>query len=132
MLRESPLMITTFVNRTIPKTLSWAQFISWFYYGFDLLIRNQWTNVDYLDCAPLSELPGNVTKLPTSLFGGGNGTQPPSQDNQACFHSGNDVIQFLDMGNKSEVGDFLGVFGLFFFLRTTAYLAMYMRATFSR
>lgn len=124
--------MTFFCNRTIPKSLSWAQFISWFYYGFDLLVRNQWTNVDLLDCAPSPGIPGNVTVRPT--FGGDNGTHPliPSPENLACFHNGEDVIQFLDMGNKSEVGDFIGLFSLFFVLRFIAYLALYLRATFSR
>ncbi|KAH9395283.1 ATPase [Tyrophagus putrescentiae] len=118
-------------NKTIPKSLSWAQFLSWFYFGFDLLVNNQWTNVDMLDCV-LPSMP-NVTfsTLPPSVS---NVTLPPnpSPASLSCFHNGEDVMQFLDMGHKGEVGDFFGLFFLFLVLRVVAYLALYLRAIFSR
>lgn len=123
-----------FYNRTMPKGLSWAQVTSSFYFGFDLLMKNQWTNVDFLDCFPPSELPGNVTLHPA--FNVKNETHPPvpplSPASLGCFRNGKDIMEFFDMGNKGDLGDFIGLCALFFILQVLAYLAIHVRAIFSR
>lgn len=35
---------------SIPVYLQWMRFLSWFLYGNEALMINQWEGVDYIDC----------------------------------------------------------------------------------
>mgnify|MGYP005806542109 CR=1 FL=1 len=50
----------------------------------------------------------------------------------SCLATGPQVIDFLDMGRKTEVTDFIGLVALFFLMRALAFVALYARAKFSR
>jgi len=57
-------------KRTVPIYFIWAQYISWFSYSNEILIINQWSNVQ------------NITHNPNST---------------SDFRTGSDVIHFLKM-----------------------------------
>lgn len=45
-------------NRTIPEWLSWLRYLSWFNYGFEALVVNQWDNYGPIPC---KIIPNNET-----------------------------------------------------------------------
>lgn len=126
----------------MPDFLAWAQNLSWFYYGFDLLMRNQWTKIKHLNCSSVhgpQGLPGSTSSLavttPLSLSdGSGEVTtgKPQNYPSGICPPNGNAVIEFLDMGNHNEVSSWAALVAIFFVLRFAGYLALAIRAKFSR
>jgi hypothetical protein len=35
----------------VPAYLAWIQFLSWFYYGFEVLAVNQWADITNISCS---------------------------------------------------------------------------------
>ncbi|CAF3330834.1 unnamed protein product [Rotaria socialis] len=70
-------------NNSGQEWLNWIKYISWFYYGNEALIINQWADVDYLPC----------------------NMQSP---NLPCYHNGDEVLQLVYF-NKSHFGRDIGL-----------------------
>ncbi|KAF7491271.1 Protein white [Sarcoptes scabiei] len=107
-----------FLNtKSIPSFLRWTQYLSWFYYGFDLLAVNQWDKISSMEC----DNDTNITR---------NGTiSRPNQDaasksSGVCFRNGQQVLSFLNLGNHSEWIDFFGLILLIVTMRFIAFLTL--------
>ncbi|CAF0910847.1 unnamed protein product [Rotaria sordida] len=87
---QSPILLPLMVfggfflnNQSGQKWLTWLKYISWFYYGNEVLLINQWADVNNLPCEGLA--PG----LP-------------------CYHNGDEVLKLVDF-NKSHFGYDIGL-----------------------
>lgn len=117
----SPLLVPIqlvggfFLNtKSIAKGLVWLQYLSWFQYGFDLLVVNQWHGATHLDC--IKNNGGNDDPLAKSF----------------CFRNGAQVLKFVNFGNRDDWIDFVGILMLILFMRGFGFLALYLRARHSR
>lgn len=104
-----------------------------FIIGFNLLINNQWKHVDYLDCDGKNNTSHwlNNTATPQPIFTTG---KPKLADrfSSMCFKNGQQVIEFLDLGQKNQYADFAALIILLLLLRAFAFLALFLRAKYSR
>ncbi|XP_054160831.1 protein white-like [Oppia nitens] len=90
-------------NASIPKLLVWIKYISWFYYSFESLVINQWSDIRHIDC----DLPIPQTNNQTTIIGNNNidnnQTIPsPSAPlpSRLCFSIGKDVIDYYNFNEN--------------------------------
>lgn len=103
-----------FLNtKSIAKGLVWLQYLSWFQYGFDLLVVNQWRGAVKLDCIK------------------DNGSDDPLA-RSFCFKNGAQVMHFVNFGHRDDWVDFVGILMLILSMRGLGFLALYLRARHSR
>ncbi|KAJ6219858.1 hypothetical protein RDWZM_005670 [Blomia tropicalis] len=144
-----------FVNPdSIPSWLKWIIYASWFQYAFDLLLHNQWVNLDHLDCINIINSTANENKtqltptpLPTTLRptlttsfwkNETNGTDIGhqshcnTQNSSMCLGTSEAIFDFYSLGTRSQYIDWGVLAFILFFLRTMGYLALYFRAKQSR
>lgn len=106
-----PLFITPclmiggfFVNAaTIPIYLAWLKYVSWFTYANEILVVNQWYNVEHLDC----EYQNMTAK---------------------CFSSGKEVIASLSYQDANLTFDFVMLLVLMVVFRLIAFLLLLIRS----
>jgi len=96
-------------NDSVPIYFIWFKYISWFYYGNEALVINQWRNVHDIGC------PYNITD---SNFG--NAT--------SCIREGKKVIENLNFNEDNFVRDILLLLALTIVLRFMAYLALLLKS----
>lgn len=100
-----PLMLFggLFINvDSIPVYFIWIRYISWFNYGNEALILNQWRNVENITC-------------------------PPDQIPSLCAYSGEDVIDDLGF-NKDNMGLDVGLlFAIIIGFRFIGYLLLLLK-----
>ncbi len=96
------------MNSSVPIYFIWIKYISWFYYGNEALMINQWQNIDHIGCH-------NVTK---SNFG--NAT--------SCLPNGKAVIETLSFNEDNFVRDILLLLALTIVLRFMAYLTLLLKS----
>ncbi|CAF2054581.1 unnamed protein product [Rotaria magnacalcarata] len=105
-----PLMVFGgfFLNNNSGQVwLNWIKYISWFYYGNEALIINQWADVNYLPCD----------------------MQSP---NLPCFHNGDEVLQLVYF-DKSHFGRDIGlIVVIWFVLRVLSYIILLYKAKFHK
>uniref|UniRef100_A0A0N5B7Q3 ABC transporter domain-containing protein n=1 Tax=Strongyloides papillosus TaxID=174720 RepID=A0A0N5B7Q3_STREA len=95
-----------FMNLTsIPTTISWIHYISWFKYGYESLILTQFGNLENIQCKTLKN-----DKL---------------IDSEVCFKSGDEVIK--NMGFRSDTFSY-NMF-MIFIIGTTLYCLGYIAFT---
>ncbi|CAG0904178.1 unnamed protein product [Darwinula stevensoni] len=87
-------------NDTIPSYLIWVKYISWFYYGNEALVINQWKGVEKIECG----------------------------DSFACPENGDEVIASLNFDKDNEVRDWLMLLVLMMAFRIIGVLALHFRA----
>ncbi|XP_068753608.1 protein white-like [Montipora capricornis] len=92
-------------NTTIPKWLSWLQYISWFSYSYEALLINQWDNYGNITC--------NASQ---------NSTQIP------CLYNGNEVIAARGFNKDNMLNDIYGLLVLIVGFRILAYLFLLWRS----
>ncbi|KAJ7318624.1 ATPase [Desmophyllum pertusum] len=92
-------------NTTIPGWLSWLKYISWFYYGYEALVINQWDNY------------GNITCDESY-----NRTDSP------CIYNGNEAIEARGLDEGNLLIDVYGLLALTVGFRVLSYLFLLRRA----
>ena len=100
-------------SRSIPEYFRYARVLSWFYYGYKLLIVNQWEKVE-----KMKDLPGHTCANQSS-------TDP-------CFENGEEVIKFLDFAKPAVLHDLSILVIITLTFRFLSYYCLYMRIKFTR
>jgi hypothetical protein len=95
------------MNSSVPVYFIWLKYISWFYYGNEALVINQWKNVDHIGCSNVTNSNGNAT---------------------ACIPNGKVVIETLNFSEDNFVRDILLLLALTIVLRFMAYLALLLKS----
>ncbi|CAH2074508.1 unnamed protein product, partial [Iphiclides podalirius] len=85
---------------SVPPYLGWISYLSWFRYGNEALLVNQWSGVDSIDC---------------------------TRENFTCPASGQVVLQTLSFSEKDFTMDVVNMVLLFIGFRFLAYLALLYR-----
>ncbi len=96
------------MNSSVPIYFIWIKYISWFYYGNEALMINQWQNIDHIGCP-------NITN---SSFGKAT----------SCIPNGKAVIETLSFNEDNFVRDILLLLVLTIVLRFMAYLALLLKS----
>ena len=92
------------------KPLGW---ISWFQYCYEILVVNQWQNVDSLECE---------TAVRTVI----NGTV--TLDTSACYYDGQEVIESLSFSEDGVLPDIINLVVLVVVYELLAFLFLYLRS----
>ncbi|CAG2162948.1 unnamed protein product, partial [Oppiella nova] len=92
-----------------PGWLSWMKYISWFYYGFEALVINEWKGVKISDCRPVS---CNANSIP----------------DPSCISSGDQVISQFDFHANNMIRNLFILVVLALVLRLCAFTALYLRS----
>ncbi|CAF0768796.1 unnamed protein product [Didymodactylos carnosus] len=95
-------------NDSTPKWLIWIKYLSWFYYGNEILLINQWRDVKYLPCDNDNSANSNVP----------------------CYHNGQEVINYLNFDTKHYNRDIGLLVLLFVVLRVISFTALALKAKF--
>ncbi len=82
--------------RSTPAWLTWLKYLSWFNYGNEALVLNQWRGVTSIAC----------------------------NSNQTCFPNGEAVLSFLHYDQSSITFDVLCLFGLLVSYRAIAFCGL--------
>ena len=98
--------------RSIPFFMVWIKYISWFYYGNEILISNQWRNVENISCL---------------TFSGSVGSEPES-----CIKHGRAVIELFSYDSNNIIFDLIMLELLIFFLRVFSFIVLYVRVNMLR
>ncbi|XP_065840254.1 protein white-like [Oscarella lobularis] len=85
---------------TVPVYLEWIQFISWFFYGFETLMVNEWTDSPQLSC----------------------GT-----NNAGCLQNGTQVLDFFGLDENNFNRDIGVLFALLVAFRLLAFIVLTIR-----
>ncbi|KAL5007661.1 hypothetical protein ScPMuIL_016467 [Solemya velum] len=81
-------------NASVPDYFIWLEYLSWYKYANELLIVNQWKDVDSIVCDTPGGAPMGNASLPTN---GTSGTR--------CFPNGNAVIQYMNFDSDNIYTD---------------------------
>jgi ATP-binding cassette, subfamily G (WHITE), eye pigment precursor transporter len=85
----------------VPSYFIWLRYISWFNYANELLLINQWSNIDNIPC---------------------------NNNQSVCFYNGDNIITALDM-NKLNFWRNLGLMLVVIVsYRTLAYIALVIKS----
>jgi len=87
---------------SVPVWLSWLQYLSWFLYGFEALLINQWSGVDSISCPDV------------------NSTLP-------CLTTGEQVLDTLAFEKTNFVRDIVMLIVLAVGFRILAFIALHMK-----
>lgn len=92
-------------NNTIPDWLSWLQYLSWFKYGFETLVVNQWDGYENIACTPRE----NRTGVP-------------------CINNGNEAITYLALDKDNVMIDIYALLALAVGFRMISFLFLLRKA----
>lgn len=90
------MIFYSLVNSSTPIYLTWLKYLSWFSYGNEALLLNQWQGVKSIPC----------------------------NTNQTCFPNGQAVLSFLHYENGSITVNVVCLFALIVVYRILAFLAL--------
>nr|XP_022306323.1 protein white-like [Crassostrea virginica] len=90
-------------NRTVPVYFLWIKYSSWFMYSNELMILNQWTNVDRIEC----------------------------NNNSTCFSNGNLVIDSLGYDKENIPTDWICLAALTVAFRILSFIILFIKAKLS-
>ncbi|XP_078321150.1 protein white-like [Crassostrea virginica] len=90
-------------NRTVPVYFLWLKYSSWFMYSNELMILNQWTNVDRIEC----------------------------NNNSTCYSNGNLVIESLGYDKESIPTDWICLAALTVAFRILSFIILFIKAKLS-
>lgn len=88
---------------SVPFYFEWLSYLSWFRYGNEALLINQWASV-------------------------GEGVIECTGSNQTCPNSGHIILETLNFSESNLYGDLLALVGLIVAFRLLAYVALYFRS----
>uniref|UniRef100_H2Z0C5 ABC transporter domain-containing protein n=1 Tax=Ciona savignyi TaxID=51511 RepID=H2Z0C5_CIOSA len=91
----------------VPDFLGWLRYLSWFYYGFEILTRNQWIGVDSIVC-PQSNMTFNKVM---------------------CLTDGRSVMAAYDVNPNDMYTNLGGLFALLIGFRIIAFMALSYRVS---
>ncbi|KAF5303835.1 hypothetical protein FQR65_LT08092 [Abscondita terminalis] len=104
----APLMIPFFlfggflINlNSIPVYFKWLSHISWFRYGYEAFMVNQWTGVNYINCTELTS--------------------------QTCPKNGTVILQIYNFSDDSLIFDLVALGLLICFFRILAFIALLIK-----
>ncbi|CAH3177689.1 unnamed protein product, partial [Porites evermanni] len=92
-------------NNTIPDWLSWLQYLSWFKYGFETLVVNQWDGYENIACTPQE----NRTGVP-------------------CINNGDEAITYLALDKDNVMIDIYALLALAVGFRIISFLFLLRKA----
>ncbi|XP_005094340.1 protein white [Aplysia californica] len=101
-------------NDNIPVYFIWLEYLSWFKFSNEVLVINQWQDIDYIPC-PNQTVPTNATAIPP--FGP-----------RCAFRSGDDVINYLSFDKDNVWRDIGIMFALMVGFRILSFLVLVLRA----
>jgi len=106
-------------NTTVPVYFVWLKYISWFMYGFEALIINQWKGYGPIDCGST-----NATATPplTAMKGSSGG------EGALCIPNGDKVIEFLGFNADNIWLDLYCLIALMVGFRIISFLFLLRRA----
>jgi ATP-binding cassette, subfamily G (WHITE), eye pigment precursor transporter len=90
-------------DASLPIFISWLKHLSWYKSGFELLALNQWSNVDHIVCED-------------------------GLDYSSCYHSGEDVIYFLNFMRSNITFDYVMLVSLTLAFRILALIVLALRS----
>ncbi|XP_054159477.1 protein white-like [Oppia nitens] len=103
-------------NDSVPIYFIWFKYISFFYYGNEALVINQWQNIQHIACplfnSTIDEIVDTTNKTITS-----------------CIPNGQVVIKLLNFSENNFLRDILALVALILVFRTLAYIALLNRST---
>ena len=112
----TPIMLTPLIiyggffitQESMPSWLSWVKYLSWFFYGFEILMTNQWDVNAELKCS--------------------------DRKSERCFSSGKHVLEFYSLQKMNELRNIMALIALSVGFRTMAFviLALKSRHTYRR
>jgi len=96
------------MRRSVPVWLSWLKYLSWFLYGFEALLINQWEGVKDISC------------IVPSI--------DQNSDNFSCMSTGEEVLDQLAFEQANFWRDILMLVVLAVGLRIMAFIALFLKA----
>ncbi|XP_073236643.1 protein white-like [Porites lutea] len=105
-------------NTTVPVYFIWLKYISWFMYGFEALIINQWKGYGSIPCT--TETTIAPTLSPTNSTSAGNGA--------FCIPNGDAAIAFQGFDADNLLFDVYIMIALMIGFRIISFLFLLMRA----
>lgn len=103
---------------TVPVYFVWLKYISWFMYGFEALIINQWKDYSPISCGT------NATATPPVV----NGTGSPPGEGGFCIRTGNEAIAFLGFKEDNLLFDVYCLVALMVGFRLISFLFLLRRS----
>ncbi|KAL9966625.1 hypothetical protein ACROYT_G024728 [Oculina patagonica] len=92
-------------NTTIPDWLSWLQYLSWFNYGFEALIVNQWDGYGNITCAVKN-----------------------NRSSTSCIDTGDEALDFIGVDKDKVLTDIIALLALTVGFRIIAFLFLLRKA----
>ncbi|XP_074601329.1 eye pigment precursor family transporter white [Brevipalpus obovatus] len=121
-------------NASVPYYLRWIKYLSWFYYGNEILVVNQWDEIVNITCEldKMLEESGIHPYDPIGTFIDCNTTSIAdlylSAQIPSCINKGDYVIQRLSFDKNNTSRNFAICSAILVVIRIMAYLALYFRA----
>lgn len=118
-------------NKSIPSYLAWIKYLSWFYYGNEILVVNQWRKVTNITCDipqsddDLNSLVGSLMLNISDIREGLTNALPPGL---GCTLDGKGVIQRLHFDEDNVTFNFIALGVLLVSFRVLAFIAITIRA----
>ncbi|KAG8229498.1 hypothetical protein J437_LFUL010073 [Ladona fulva] len=85
---------------SVPVYFKWLSYLSWFKYGNEALVINQWEGIESIEC---------------------------DRNNNTCLHTGHAVLETLSFDEGNFIFDIICLFGLLIFFRAIGFFALLMR-----
>ncbi|KAH9524964.1 hypothetical protein Btru_028356, partial [Bulinus truncatus] len=96
-----------------PVYFIWLEYLSWFKYANEILMVNQWENVDYIPCTNVSTLSINGSAIPPPL---------------CLYRSGQDVLDYTSFSQDNVNIDVVALVALQVGFQMLSLIALYVRA----
>ncbi|XP_015785598.1 protein white isoform X2 [Tetranychus urticae] len=117
-------------NKSIPVYLAWIKYLSWFYYGNEILVVNQWRKVTNITC----DIPETFTHIGSML---GNMSLPDDLGDVippglGCILDGKGVIRKLNFDEDNITRNFIALGVLLIGFRILAFVSLSVKARLMR
>ena len=133
------------IYSSLPSFLVWAQWLSWYRYSYEILIVNQWSGIDEIDCPTLPSATTTTTPNPMAFVNAtsmaASTTSAPdyfsqlfrgrfsSEDDQLCTYlSGQDVIDKSGFDEDAVLFNVAMLFVMILVFRIMAFFALFARS----
>ncbi|CAG2103024.1 unnamed protein product [Medioppia subpectinata] len=104
-------------NSSVPVYFIWFKYMSWFYYGNEALVINQWRNIHHIHC------PSDNSTLEMANYTTATATTGH------CIRTGREVIETLHFSENRFTADITALLLLILVFRSMAFIALFMRST---